>query len=376
MKGILLLIPLVLTLSVLCAQDPSGSENIFVITIDGFRWQEIFSGADSHLISDPRFVMDTALTRQLFWDSSAEMRRKKLMPFLWNIIASQGQIYGNRLLGNKADVLNWSRISYPGYNEMLTGYTDPVCIPNIPVNNPNISVLEFLNSKKAFAGRVAAFSSWNLFPAILNEKRSRLPLNSGYQPLPESMEGEERGSINQVQGGVVQKKNTRSDMLTFLCAREYIQQHHPRVLFLGFGQNDEFAHAGRYDLYLEQAADIDRMVAELWYYVQTDPLYKGHTTFLITTDHGRGANPSTWHTHGLFTPGSSNTWIALLGPAILPVGEMTAVQHTYQKQIAATIASLLGETFQSAHAIGKPMELPAALSEKKPAAPRAEVASK
>ena len=63
---------------------------------------------------------------------------------------------------------------------MLTGYADPFFIPNIPINNRNVSVLEYLNKTENYAGKVVVFTSWNIFPYIFNEKRSKLPLNSGY----------------------------------------------------------------------------------------------------------------------------------------------------------------------------------------------------
>src|ERR1700733_2814464 len=107
------------------AQPATKAQNVFIITIDGFRWQELFNGADEAVLSNDQFVKDTALARQLFWDTTATLRRNKLMPFLWNVIAANGQVYGNRSWGNKADVTNWYKISYPGYNEMLTGYADP-----------------------------------------------------------------------------------------------------------------------------------------------------------------------------------------------------------------------------------------------------------
>src|SRR5450432_1614573 len=162
------------------AQSSANTENVFIITIDGFRWQELFNGADEAILGNPQYVKDITLARQLFWDSTALLRRKKMMPFLWNVIAANGQVYGNRSLGNKDDVTNWYKISYPGYNEMLTGYADPFFIPNLPVNNRNISVLEYLNKTKRYADKIVAFTSWNIFPYIFNEKRSRLPLNSGY----------------------------------------------------------------------------------------------------------------------------------------------------------------------------------------------------
>jgi hypothetical protein len=141
----------------------STAENIFIITTDGFRWQEVFTGADPALIVNPRYVQDTALLKELYWDSTTDLRRKRLMPFIWNTVARGGQIYGNRNYENKVDVANLYKISYPGYNEMFTGYADPLFIPNVPIRNRNINVLEYLNSRNPYAGKVAAFSSWNIF---------------------------------------------------------------------------------------------------------------------------------------------------------------------------------------------------------------------
>ena len=68
--------------SVSLGQTDSSAENIFIITTDGFRWQEVFAGADPGLIVNPRYVEDTALLKELYWDSTADLRRKKLMPFI------------------------------------------------------------------------------------------------------------------------------------------------------------------------------------------------------------------------------------------------------------------------------------------------------
>jgi hypothetical protein len=49
------------------SQSSSTSQNIFIITTDGFRWQEVFKGADLDLIGNENFVKDTSLIRQQFW---------------------------------------------------------------------------------------------------------------------------------------------------------------------------------------------------------------------------------------------------------------------------------------------------------------------
>jgi hypothetical protein len=338
--------------------NTTGAKNkkLFIITIDGFRWQEVFTGADPLLVSNTDYVRDTMLTRQLYWDSTEQGRRKKLLPFFWTTIAQEGRIYGNRLWGNKVNVKNFYKISYPGYNEIFTGHTDAFSSPNLPIENPHVNVLEYLNASAEYQGKVAVFTSWNVFPFILNEARSGLPVNSGY--MPSADKGDPEAELIDSVGAGMHPSKTRHDWLTYLTAKEYIGQHHPSVLFLGFGETDECAHAGRYDLYLQEAADIDRMIGDLWYLVQTDPFYRDSTTFLITTDHGRGWKPNKWTTHGFWAQGSGDIWMAVLGPDILPGGEIRSRGQVYQKQFAATIASLMGDPAAPGHPPGKAIELP------------------
>lgn len=338
-------------------QPTFKTKNVFIITTDGFRWQEVFGGADSALIHDDRFTIDTGLSKAMYWDGSIELRRKKLMPFFWDVIAKKGQLYGNRLFSNKMNVKNLYKISYPGYNEILTGYADLNLIPNTRVHNPNVNILEYMNSKPAYSGKVAAFTSWNVFPFILNEERCRLPVNSGYEMLQADTTDIASELINQVQESIIAKKHTRYDMLTYLAAREYVDAQHPKILFLGLGETDEAAHSSRYDLYLQQASMADKMIADLWYRVQTDPFYKDNTTFIITTDHGRGNTGRSWHTHNTFVRGSGQTWMAIIGPDISAAGEMKDDQQTYANQLAATISLLLGERFTATRKTGKAMDL-------------------
>lgn len=328
-------------------RKPAG--NLIIITVDGFRWQEIFTGADANLINDIESTADTATMKMLYWSDNEEERRQKLMPFFWNILAKKGQLYGNRHFDNKVNTANIYTFSYPGYNEIFTGNTDLLVATNNKKNNANVNVLEFLNNKEEFRGKVVAFTSWDVFPFILNEERSGMLVNSGYENMVEGLPSKEQKLINRVQEEAIQNKGgVRHDQLTFLTAKAYIQQHQPKVVFLGLGETDEYAHAGRYDLYLEQANKVDRMLAELWHWVQTTPGYKDNTTLLITTDHGRGRLDKNWTSHSSFIRGSSQTWLAMIGPAILPLGEIKEDQQWYQQQMADMIAGLVGEKFEPA----------------------------
>src|SRR5215471_15718148 len=109
-------------LSVAGAQA-SKTENIFLITVDGFRWQEVFEGAEGQLINKENGgVADTNRVRAAFWRETPEKRRRALLPFFWEVIAQRGQIYGNPNKGSVAQVTNGKKFTYPGFNEILTGF--------------------------------------------------------------------------------------------------------------------------------------------------------------------------------------------------------------------------------------------------------------
>jgi len=322
----------------------SAVKNLFVITIDGFRWQEVFTGADSLLINNEAFSPDGETMKLMYWSPDAEERRKKLMPFFWNVLAKKGQVYGNRAFRNNVNVSNIYSVSYPGYNEMFTGQVDITISSNDKRRNSNLNVLEWLNRLPAYKGSVVAFTSWNVFPYILNKERSGIVMNSGYENMED--DSAMQSLVNSVQtNAVYNKTGTRQDELTFISAQEYIRKFQPSIVYLAFGETDELAHAGRYDLYLEKVTQIDKMLAELWHFVQSTPKYKDNTTFIITTDHGRGTSGK-WSHHGLLISGSSQTWLALVGPNITPLGEMKNEEQIYQKQIAQTLAMLVGQDFK------------------------------
>jgi len=135
----------------------------------------------------------------------------------------------------------------------------------------------------------------------------------------------------------------------FHAAMNHVQTQKPRLAFVGFGETDEWAHSGRYDVYLHAAHHVDEFVKRLWETVQGMPEYRGKTTFIITADHGRGNGLTTWKDHGRALPESDGIWIAVLGPDTAALGERTNIGELTQSQIAATLAALLGEEFVAAN---------------------------
>jgi hypothetical protein len=340
------------------SQPKPKTENVILITFDGLRWQEVFTGADKKLISDKTVVEDTAALKKSFWANTPQERRQTLMPFFWNVIAKQGQLYGNRNASNKVNTTNKMWFSYPGYNEILSGSADDARVnSNDAVDNPNITVLEVLNKQNQFKGKIAAFTSWETFPWIINTKRSGIPVNSGYAKV--SNPNEQEKLLNELMFQLPNESGgTRPDAFTFQFAFEFLKKNKPRVLFMAFDETDHFAHEGEYDRYLASAKYTDDFIRILWEWVQTNPAYKDKTTLIITTDHGRGngAVADDWKHHGSKVPNADEIWIAMIGPDSPPLGEVKKEQQLYQNQVAKTLASFLNVNYSQDAKEGKVIE--------------------
>ena len=333
------------------APPSRATRNVVLVTTDGLRWQEVFRGAEEALLNaENGGVADLAALRQEFWRDQPAARREALMPFLWTTVARQGQVFGNADRNSPARVTNGKNFSYPGYNELFTGAPDPRVDSNDKRPNPNISVFEWLNRKPEYQGKVAAVGSWELYPWILNTERSGLPVNAGWQPIAGPVLSPEAERLNRLmQDAKREWDGCRNDVFTFPVALEQLQRTSPRVLYIGLGDTDEYAHEGRYDNYLHAAHQVDAQLKSLWETLQALPQYRDQTTLIVTTDHGRGDPPRGWRDHGANVVGSDAIWIAIIGPDTPAVGERVDTPRITQSQVAATIARLLGEdTFPAA----------------------------
>ena len=326
------------------------TENVILVTYDGLRWQEVFTGAEEALLDKENGgVRDPEAIRKAFWRDTPEARREALLPFLWQVVAKEGQIFGNAAKGSSATLTNGRKFSYPGYNEILAGFGDPRIDSNRKNPNPNVTVLEWLDGKDAFRGRIAAFSEWDCMPFIVNEARSGLLVNGGIEPLRGDGLTDREKLLNEVLLETTwPHDDQRSDALTFLMGLAHFERTRPRVLYLSFGETDEWAHEGRYDLVLRSARAIDGYLRRLWEVVQSMPEYEGKTSLVLTTDHGRGSGPKEWRDHGEKVEGAESIWIAVLGPDTPALGERASAAAVTQGQVAATVAALLGEDWCAA----------------------------
>jgi len=326
------------------------TRNVVLIVCDGLRWQEVFTGADPTLLNPEHggiWATPEALRRE-YWREDVTERRKTLFPFLWSVVETKGQIFGNQAKGSVAHVTNGKAFSYPGYNEMITGHPDARIDSNQFGPNPNVNVFEWLNQIPEFRGHVAVYGTWDAFTDIFNQKRSGLVVQAGWDP-PSKRMSTARGEMLD---GLYRTTTRYEDDATYdaflqPALLDYVRNAHPRALFVGYGETDTWAHSGRYDLVLQSAHHFDQFVEQLWETMQQMPEYRDQTTFILTADHGRGSGLVEWKDHGAQAKGSENIWIAVIGPDTSPLHERGNLGEVTQAQIAATVAALLGKDFRS-----------------------------
>lgn len=365
---------LLATLSLTAQAEPA--KNLILITVDGLRWQELFRGIDERLINDKRYTKHPEVLKNQFLAESPEQARQKIFPFIWNTVAQQGVLIGNRDQGSNMELTNPWWFSYPGYNEILTGKADPDINSNKATPNPNVTIIEWLNRQPKFNDKVLAFGSWDVFSAIINEERSGVPVNAGFESASGKPSPKEK-FLNELQQDIPSPwHNVRLDAFTHHYAMEALRDDKPRVIYIAYGETDDFAHDGEYDQHINAAHRFDRFLKELWEFAQSNKTYRNNTVMLVTTDHGRGEEPvEGWQHHGsreavkgyLESPGmqafkdgikgAEQTWMMAIGPGVRAGGVLTADKTWYTNQFAATALKALGLDYtQYASDIGRPME--------------------
>ena len=324
------------------------TEYVLLVTADGLRHQELFTGADVDLLRPENRkasgVQDPGRMRELFWAETAGERREKLMPFFWKELAPRGVVLGNRALGSKAGMRNPHRFSYPGYAEILNGQPVTAVDSNEARFSPRQTVLEYLREEKGWeSGEVAVFGSWKIFNWIAMHEEEAIFCNAGYERMPEGVMGERGRLFDQVQLAMLSPWDTvRHDLPTLELALDYLREQEPNCLYLALGETDDWAHDRRYDRVLETAQFFDEALRRLWTLVQEHPKYRGRATLIITTDHGRGRTLEDWTSHGSEVEGAQEVWIAIIGPDTPDRGEVSGGPEYSLSNVAATLLRFYG----------------------------------
>jgi len=144
------------------------------------------------------------------------------------------------------------------------------------------------------------------------------------------------------------------DELSVYIVRQLMRQLAPSLLWITMHDID-IAHAGTYSLYIEGIRRTDRLCADVWKTIQSEPEYAGKTTLFILPDFGRdsdddaGGNGFQHHRTGDAL--SRTTWMMALGAG---VREGVVFDRPMESiDLVPTLGSILG--FSAPLAQGKPI---------------------
>lgn len=324
------------------------TENLIIVTLDGLDWKDVYGDED-------------VLNR--------------------DFLSQHGNLYGNRTLGNKVNVLNPSAMSYPGYAEIFTGNVDDITDNTLREGN-NETVFEYLNNHLGeYKTQVVA---WGHFPYYLFRASTvQFPLFTSYKSVVDNQEYDsqtillsylfgfgspylnERYDLNRFFRNVVDEKNQmhpqihrfggrsifdnneEGELLTYVWAKKLIEIEKPKLSYIQFVMTDHFAHLNERENYLKAAKNVGIYIEDLYNTLQGIPQYRDNTTILITTDHGRDEN---------FRDHSPESFFIVLSPD-LHDGMIGGEKQYYNAQIAQTIANILGFEYVAEHEIYEPIEL-------------------
>ena len=329
--------------------EAQRTQNLVLVTADGLRWQEVFRGAEDVLLADEQAGMkDAAELRRRFGTGGPSQRRARLMPFLWEVVARKGALFGNRDRGGEVVMRNPHRFSYPCYAELLTGRPQEAVTSNELRPNPSPTVLELLRRHwRLRREQVALFGSWEVFAGIGAHEPESIFINAGYRSVELTGASARLRELSRIQFELLTPwRGVRHDYITFEMALEYLRTVRPRVLYVALGETDDWAHDRRYDRYLETAHYFDQCLRRLWEALEGEAQYRGRTTMLVATDHGRGQTREDWVRHGAAVEGSQYVWLAAVGAGVQPLGETGADQRLTLSDLAPTLLELAGADYR------------------------------
>ena len=144
------------------------------------------------------------------------------------------------------------------------------------------------------------------------------------------------------------------DELSVYIVHQLMRQVAPSLLWITMHDID-VAHAGAFSLYIDGIRRTDRLCAEVWKAIQTEPEYAGKTTLFILPDFGRDSDEDSagngFQHHRTGDAASRTTWMMALGPGIREgVVFDRALDST---DLVPTIGSIMG--FSPSLVQGKPI---------------------
>lgn len=315
-------------------QTPRGrTDNVIVVTIDGVRWQDVFGGVD------PGMAAMASLRTSEVVDAEA------LMPNLY-AFAHAGAVSGAPGHGKPMMASGPNYVSLPGYLEIFSGSTAVACRTNGCEPTATRTFLDRARDELGASDRdVAVIASWEKIAFAATANPERITVSAGRHG------GASRDKLR-FDGRLAAMLDTaaestpvpghddyRPDSHTAAIALRYLELAKPRVMAIGLGDTDEYAHAGDYASYLGALRQADRFLGDLRATLARMGAYGTNTTVVVTCDHGRSSG---FNDHGWDSPESGRVWMVASGGAVPALGYVNEGGAERLADLAPTLEALLG----------------------------------
>jgi hypothetical protein len=309
---------------------------VFLVTIDGARWQDVFEG------SNPAFSGAPAIPPE------------QLMPRTLALAATRGVALGATRPGcSVVRTAGGTNVSLPGYHEIFTGHASR-CLDN-KCERVESSVLD--EAVRAGTKSVASVGSWAVLDRAVSGGGTGVFVSDGrYWPpeVPATGRLGELVAAGQAADPYPGTRDYRPDVATAAIALEYFHLVKPALFHVGLGDTDEYGHRGDYPSYLDALRRADAVIGALADELDAMGEEGEKTTVIITPDHGRNAD---FRDHGAFHPESARTFLIAFGSRVVPRGLGCPSRDITLADIAPTVRVLMGLPRDVAAGAGTPIEL-------------------
>ncbi len=296
--------------------------NVILLTLDGVRLNEVFQGID------PRITGEAS---------------RLIMSSLSGPLSNEGVLLGDRT-NTFVHVSNSVSLSLPGYQNIFIGHPTR-CLTNHCHSVQSETFPEKLvRTLHLDRLSLAGFASWGALANAFEHKKGATFFNAALTPV--DLNDPVHQKINQEQINDIPSWNqevefgARFDKYTFAHGLHFLKTHHPRFLYIGLLDADEYGHRNDYDSYVKMLQQYDFWIQELIETLKNSGEYGKNTLLIVTTDHGRGGLPSTWKRHGILHPHSRQIWMYVWGKGADSF-RMTGQRHYSHNDIRVMVENAL-----------------------------------
>ncbi|MBC7386053.1 MAG: hypothetical protein H7301_07835 [Cryobacterium sp.] len=269
-------------------------------------------------------------------------------------IRSQGFYYGLRSDHESMWVSNSSLRSLAGYQAIFTGHYQRTCWTNDCPRSSEKTLVDSLIDRGTLPEDVATFASWERIDrAVESNPRSVRSVAFNSVTQLSTLTSDQKLALAKIELGSSQDmppwKNSRWDRYTLSLANTYYRFRRPKFLYVSLVDSDEYAHSGDVENYRKSLHFYEVEIMKLIHEIRSGKEGE-NTSFVITTDHGRGDVVFRWH--GWWEPTSARIWAAVILSPILSgrgVGKLRADFYR-QVDLRPTLENLLGEMPASGNA--------------------------